>query len=142
MFGHTVIGRCPERPGVQTTSATGPVSGLGFPLGLPTGTGPRYRIGITMPATPREIPPDEPRMFTARYHGICGCGDEFYEGDMIGYNLSGTLFAQQCCGHSPEPTPNQERQPNIRVMPTGKTKRDVCSRCFIIHTAAQGDECE
>jgi hypothetical protein len=30
----------------------------------------------------------------------------------------------------------------IPVMPPGRTKADRCDKCFIIHTTAQGDECQ
>lgn len=106
-----------------------------------------------MPATPKHYlgnPDAEFRWFEARYPGSCaGCGDPFEAGSQIGYAAStgedsrDQLIARACCGDGLGVTDAElmSRNKPVRVMPPGKTARDRCNRCFMIHTAAQGDEC-
>jgi hypothetical protein len=97
-----------------------------------------------MPATPSFMPGDPG--FAARYPGICcRCGNRIDVSDLIAYDEDDAIYGIECCGDvvpDAEPFTAKKGVEPIRVMPTGKTKRDACSRCFIIHTTAQGDECE
>lgn len=95
-----------------------------------------------MSATPRLIEPpgDEPRyspVWPARYPGTCGnCGQSFDVGDEIRRD-GGTIVGTMCC------TIDGPREPDHtpEVMPRGKTARDRCDRCFIVHGTGQV-ECE
>lgn len=97
------------------------------------------------------------RWFKARYTGKCGaCETLFHDGDQIGYTDEHILVGLECCGgselvslpHEAESFTgadfdsfNHGRPPAIRVMPTGKTAKDVCMSCFMIHSVGQGDTC-
>lgn len=85
--------------------------------------------------------------FAARYPGTCvGCGNRFDISALVAYNEDDQLYGVECCGYLSMDEPGdidaKAGREKIRVMPTGKSKRDACPRCFIIHTAGQGDECE
>jgi hypothetical protein len=104
-----------------------------------------------MPATPAPYDPETRslRWFVAQYtSGACsGCGTPIHEGEEIAYSGNqeeGQYLVRRECCDAPDVyvSESSTRPSRVKVMPTGKTKRDVCSRCFIIHTAAQGDECE
>lgn len=121
-----------------------------------------------MPATPRSFQQRrDPKYFQAQFGGTCtACGTGFSTGDMIGFNTSNELVAEDCCGNQAIHVPirdgqvvdaivdaaestgsdfdsfNRGRSPGIAVIPPGRTVTDKCRRCFLIHTIAQGDECE
>jgi len=107
-------------------------------------------MGNVMPATPAMFDPDaEPlRWFTASFKGghCRHCGEDIEEGDEMAYASDRQIVRRECCGDDPQQpeliTNPRNRPSEQRVMPTGKTKRDACSRCFIIHTAGQGDDCD
>lgn len=95
-----------------------------------------------MVATPQYIP--EYRGFSASFtRGNCGvCDHPIRRGDDIRYS-DNTLVRRACCENEEPlvgPT-DQPSDPRPAVMPPGKTKVDLCNQCFLIHTAAQGDEC-
>lgn len=102
-----------------------------------------------MPATPHPIGPAQTNWFLATFTGgtCSGCKTIINEGDTIGYIDGIGLVRKDCCtvdGSTDDfelGTLTRTRRPELRVMPHGKTKHDTCPNCFIIHTAAQGDEC-
>lgn len=84
-------------------------------------------------------------MFIAKYRFDCGrCGEVHPAGTEARYETdSSTVSAIECMETYEAPTGGSA--PTYRpdtIMPRGKTVRDRCSRCFLVHTAAQGDECE
>lgn len=93
-----------------------------------------------MDATPMLVPTGS-NPFRARYPGVCpACGDPYERGMMVRYNGNDEIV---CCDEEGSGfdsfTPG--RTPGIAVMPRGKTKRDVCGACFMIHASGQV-ECE
>jgi len=72
--------------------------------------------------------------FPLTYSGRCGnCGELFAPGAEVFYNQDDALIAWDCCGEQDDSRPAvSEVTPRDRVMPRGKTVRDVCSRCFQI----------
>ena len=109
-----------------------------------------------MPASIKVIG-DPIKWFEAKWPGVCGvCRDSFQAGDWIGY-LAGpdddpdVLIARSCCGDgdgmslnegSDFDAFNRGRPTGINVLPRGKSGKDACRRCFIIHTVGQGDDCD
>lgn len=86
--------------------------------------------------------------FESQYPGKCvECGEPFVAGTMVRYNADGLLVTSECgdvdtlvtadtfavMDNSKDPHP---------VMPPGRTVADRCNRCFLIHTPAQGNECQ
>jgi len=71
--------------------------------------------------------------FSAKHPGnCCGCGIRFKEGVDIAY-LDGAIVARDCCmgtGVMLE-----------KIMPRGKSPKDYCRKCFLIHSTLQ-TECE
>lgn len=71
--------------------------------------------------------------FSAKHPGMCtGCGAQFKEGVDIAY-LDGAIVARDCCAGT-----------GVRleqVMPRGKSTKDACPECFLIHSTLQ-TECE
>lgn len=103
-----------------------------------------------MSATPARYNPDGRLLhwFEAQFSsGRCSsCGERINEGDDIAYTGDeGTraIIRRDCCGLAAElyRESDNDREPRIAVMPPGG-KRPACMRCFIIHTPAQGDQCE
>jgi hypothetical protein len=107
-----------------------------------------------MAATPAMYDPNNPLLywFEAQFTSgkCCGCGEQIAEGDQIAYTGgegNRSLVRRECCGLAAESNGaefnafNRGRASGITVMPPGG-KRPACTRCFIIHTPAQGDECE
>lgn len=102
----------------------------------------------------------ELRWFHARYSsGNCmSCGGLVHKGDRIA--LVGDQILGDCCeevrhdlfddpgpqgvpGRADDPFEEPARRTTVReVMPPGRTARDACPRCFIVHTIPQGDECQ
>lgn len=106
------------------------------------------------------------RWFEAEFEGgSCGACREPIKRSMrigyIGYGSNRILVGFECCqgeGHDDEsyvlPAGDEEplsigddedgalRITNVRaVMPPGRNKTDSCTKCFTIHTQAQGSEC-
>lgn len=98
--------------------------------------------------------------FAARFSGKCAtCNQGFNDGDQIGYDQEDQIVGLECCGGTSTgelnvltieaetsdgvdfDSFNRGRAPSIRVMPTGKTAKDRCDRCFMIHAVGQGSEC-
>jgi len=79
----------------------------------------------------------------AQYHGNCGrCFGKVRPGDVL-TRVDGEWLAQ-CC--APEAlaelaVETKEKEPEIKVLPRGKTAKDICMKCFIIHANGQ-TECE
>lgn len=97
------------------------------------------------------MPLDQPysQEFPARFPGTCrACGDPFPLGAMVRYNADDELV---CCegtdmlnGESNGAdfdSFNRGRTPGIVVMPRGKTAKDKCGLCFMVHASGQV-ECE
>jgi hypothetical protein len=113
-----------------------------------------------MAATPKRIGFGTVRYFAAQFNGSCStCGTGFSEGDQIGFNAENEIVAEDCCGGAIDFEPKltsvdgsiqwddhdgsiNGKKPRIAVMPTGRTAKDRCNRCFLIHTRGQGDECQ
>jgi hypothetical protein len=82
--------------------------------------------------------------FSAKYKGHCGaCGKQFDVDSQIAYaespdkdrfdfNVDNVLVAEGCCAGTGFEVMTQ-------VMPRGKTKKDACGACFIIHATNQKD---
>jgi hypothetical protein len=104
-----------------------------------------------MPATPQTIVEDPgPHWILASFTGgHCGqCKTPIHEGDEIAY-LDDTLIRRECCAETGMylsdtelANANRGRVDRVLVMPRGKTAKDRCPRCFIIHTVGQGDSCD
>ncbi len=88
------------------------------------------------------------KIFTAKFPGSCArCGTPFDAGADVFY-VGGDLYASDGCEDITEESIGAEfdsftrgRTPGIAVMPRGKTKRDRCDKCFMIHASGQV-ECE
>lgn len=96
-----------------------------------------------MPATPHYIGrPDIGRPFPAKYAGKCHGCDELFEAHAMVRYQDGELYADHTCS-SDGPVYVTERRSDgrtpINVMPTGKTARDRCDQCFIVHATGQRD---
>lgn len=89
--------------------------------------------------------------FPAKYYGHCNACDEYIKPDesIIRHPDAGFIH-EGCVEYVGKPSEsngaafdsfNRGRAP-IAVLPRGKTGKDKCNRCFIIHTPGQGDECE
>lgn len=84
-------------------------------------------------------------MFIAKYRFSCGrCGEQHDPGTEAQYEPdTSTVSAMECVEayESPVEGSAPTYRPD-RVMPRGKTAKDRCNRCFMVHTAGQGDECQ
>lgn len=84
--------------------------------------------------------------FPARYEGLCiPCGEDIKRDDMIILHRVHGYIHEECADIDPSESTRDEQVivPRERpTMPPGKTVRDRCDRCFLVHTAAQGDECQ
>lgn len=89
------------------------------------------------------------RTFPARFSTLCLPCDSLIEpGDeCVRHDEVGTIHLH-CLDKVDEHIagqPAERREGVVRtidVMPRGKTARDSCNRCFLVHTPAQGDDCE
>lgn len=92
-----------------------------------------------MTATPAYVPEIGPP-FQAKYSGECyGCGEPFEVGTMLRYK-DDNLYVDHTCDSDGPVYVTEKRSDGrapINVMPTGKTARDRCDQCFIIHTTNQ-----
>lgn len=73
--------------------------------------------------------------FPAAYAGRCrSCGTVFEPGTEVFYGRGeDTVTVWECCGDDDGRALTQaERIPLGRVLPHGKSKRDMCGRCFQI----------
>lgn len=81
--------------------------------------------------------------FEARYGGRCGnCGSDISVGDWVFYDQeTGKLIRVECCVDDiPVESTRATSDEPIKlssVMPRGKTKADMCTSCFIIHSPGQ-----
>lgn len=89
------------------------------------------------------------KTFPAKYSGLCiPCGEEIQRDDEITHHEVVGYVHVHCINDADAEAPGlprERRSPATRavdVMPRGKTVRDRCDRCFLVHTAAQGGECE
>lgn len=79
--------------------------------------------------------------FTLKYDTKCAsCKTPLYAG------LQGAYFAGEiiggCCEEDPVIRSHESTTPkHIPVMPRGKTAKDRCDRCFMVHASGQ-TECE
>lgn len=84
--------------------------------------------------------------FSARYPGQClPCGEAIKVGEAITNHPEHGYIHEECTDVEPAESAADERTtvPRERpTMPPGKTARDRCDRCFLIHTAAQGSDCQ
>ncbi len=80
----------------------------------------------------------------AQYASTCSrCFGKIWPGDVL-TKINGEWVAPCCAPEvanelEPELAPAKDEAPN--VMPRGKTARDACTKCFIIHANGQTD-CE
>lgn len=94
--------------------------------------------------------------FTGGRCGTPGCKYDIKRGDIIAYFKSEygrILIRRECCGEQADlilvdvtAEPESESEDTFdsnpqMLLPPGRTKTDACSKCFIIHTTVQGDEC-
>ena len=96
-------------------------------------------------ATPQYVDDRSP-WFIASFGGTCnGCDTPFQAGAEIAYDDDNQIIGR-CCHDGTVFDGSMlvvdTRKTPMKVMPPGKTKADRCPRCFIIHTTAQGDECQ
>lgn len=82
--------------------------------------------------------PDIGPPFQASYPGECyGCGLSFETGATLRYKDGNVHVDHDCSTASEGPVyvteARSDGRARINVMPTGKTARDVCTKCFIIH---------
>jgi hypothetical protein len=87
-------------------------------------------------ATPRMVSHRGIKAFEAKYSSRCGnCGEDINPKDKVFYDGKRVLGVECCTSEfTPE---NREREPDIPVMPRGKTAADRCDSCFIIHASGQ-----
>lgn len=79
-----------------------------------------------------------PHVFAAKFPGECaGCGQRFESGDEVMYRDDELCIAHEC----ESPADITISRNKIRVMPHGRTAKDKCPRCFIVHASGQV-ECE
>lgn len=87
-----------------------------------------------------------PNPFPARYQSLCiPCGEEIKRGEMIVLHPDAAYVHEECAedvGKVVESNGadfdsfNRGRAP-IAVLPRGKTAKDKCDRCFIVHASNQ-----
>jgi hypothetical protein len=90
------------------------------------------------------------KTFPARYTGgLClPCDIVIERGDEITHHPTVGYVHVHCYDRANDAAPElpAERRAGVvrtvDVMPRGKTARDRCDRCFLVHTEAQGDDCE
>src|SRR5262245_36189767 len=84
------------------------------------------------------------KSFRAKYAGACpSCEDDIDKGDMVSFvrTSSGRVVVHEPCAgfdvsEDPEEKDVDHTNPRI-VMPRGKTARDRCNGCFMIHSPGQ-----
>lgn len=85
--------------------------------------------------------------FPARYSGLCiPCGEDIKPGESIINHSDAGYIHEECAENVGKVAQTHDaREAAVHrtrpVMPTGKTAKDRCNKCFIIHTAGQ-DGCE
>ena len=89
------------------------------------------------------------KTFPAKYPGLCiPCGEDIEQGDEITHHDVAGYVHLRCIDQADAEAPGlprERRTPAIRttdVMPRGKTARDACGSCFLVHTPPQGDDCQ
>jgi hypothetical protein len=87
-----------------------------------------------------------PIPFPASYNGLCiACGEDIKRGEMI--VISDVGYVHEECredvGKAPEATTERRSSDpdHTATIPRGKTAKDRCGSCFIIHTPGQ-EGCE
>lgn len=89
--------------------------------------------------------------FPAKYNGLCNpCGEDIKPGEFIIAHPDAGFIHEECTEYigkvSQDDAEDPERSIRDRtarpVLPRGKTAKDRCNKCFIIHTVGQGDQCE
>jgi hypothetical protein len=85
--------------------------------------------------------------FPARFHGLCmPCGEDIQVGESIANHPDHGYIHEDCWGDADNipQMPGERRSPRDHTpvtMPRGKTAKDRCGRCFIVHASGQVD-CE
>lgn len=89
--------------------------------------------------------------FSAKYSGVCvPCGHSIEQGEMITNHPKAGYVHEECIydvGQAPEadvegPGPfDPDRVSPERFLPRGKTAKDKCVKCFMIHSPGQ-ETCE
>lgn len=83
--------------------------------------------------------------FQAKYRSLCvPCGEDIQPGEYITNHAEHGYIHEECTDvespqHHGEPSPPSSR--TIVTMPRGKTARDRCEQCFMVHATNQR-ECE
>jgi len=85
----------------------------------------------------------------AQYSGLCiPCGEDILPGHSITLNAEHGYIHEECTDIQPAESNgadfdsfNPGRTPGIPVLPRGKTSKDRCNTCFIVHAPGQ-DGCE
>lgn len=85
-------------------------------------------------------------VFPARYNGLCNpCAEDILKGQSITNHREYGYVHEECAladeqpresDEQPTEYPSHGRAP-IAVLPRGKTAKDRCDKCFIIHTPGQ-----
>jgi hypothetical protein len=81
--------------------------------------------------------------FPARYDGMClPCGEPIVQGESI-TNHPDAGYVHEDCAEDVGKTPQTAVERRVRddparaTMPRGKTARDRCDRCFMVHSPGQ-----
>jgi hypothetical protein len=84
--------------------------------------------------------------FPAKYPGFClPCGEPIKQQEFIINDPQHGYIHEECTDIEPAQSAPERREssgPTHAVMPPGKTPKDRCSQCFLVHTPAQGEECQ
>lgn len=84
--------------------------------------------------------------FQAKYKGFCiPCDEDIFPGEWITDHPKHGYIHEECTDIE---APSQKREkatpdgsPRVDVLPRGKTAKDRCNRCFMVHSTGQAD-CE
>lgn len=83
--------------------------------------------------------------FPAKYRGFClPCGEDIQQGEYITNHSEYGYIHEECTDIEPaKSTQTRERttadgSPRVDVLPRGKTGKDKCNKCFIVHSPGQG----
>ncbi len=90
------------------------------------------------------------RWFEAKWDGVCSCcGETLHAGDQVRF-MSDQIVGTCCDGEPPAGVELVElespfdldvrsdtRLPGFEVMPRGKSAKDLCKLCFMIHAGGQ-----
>lgn len=84
-------------------------------------------------------------LFQARYKGLClPCGEDIHKGEWLTTHPEYGYIHEECTDVEPAQSQGESRSarsPIPSVLPRGKTAKDRCDDCFMVHSDGQ-DGCE